>query len=101
MSTLSSSISEDGGTLEIEVGARFDFNLHLLFRAAQKSAPLAQRFVIDLSQTEYMDSSALGMLLVLHEAACHAGGNVTVRNCRPLVRQILHIANFQKLFAIE
>ena len=101
MSTISSSISEDGRTLEIEVGNRFDFNLHLLFRAAQESAPQASQFVVDLAQTEYMDSSALGMLLVLHEAAGKAGGKVTVRNCRPLVRQILQIANFQKLFKIE
>lgn len=99
--SLSSVVSEDGRTLRIEVGERFDFNLHTLFRAAQESAPRATAFVVDLGRTEYMDSSALGMLLVLHDWAQKSAGQVTVCNCRPLVRKILHIANFQKLFVIE
>lgn len=99
--SLSSSVSADGRTLQIEVGERFDFSLHTLFRAAQESAPRATEFVVDLRNTGYMDSSALGMLLVLHDWAKKTAGQVRVRNCRPLVLKILKIANFDKLFVID
>ncbi len=98
---LSSKVCDDGRTLLIEVGGRFDFALHTQFRAAQESAPSARDYIVDLGQTEYMDSSALGMLLVLHEHAGKAGGRIIVRNCKPMVRKIFEIANFHKLFTVE
>ncbi len=56
-------------------------------------------YVVDLRGTEYIDSAALGMLLVLRESA----GSATVRitNSRPAVRKILQIANFNTLFSID
>ena len=55
-------------------------------------------YVVDLSDTEYLDSSALGMLLLLRE---HAGGEsskIEISQASDEVRKILDVANFGKLF---
>ena len=54
-----------------------------------------------MTDADYMDSSALGMLLLLRE---HAGGDnakIEVVGCKPEIKKILAIANFQKLFDIK
>jgi len=88
--------------VSIRVGPRFDFNIHGPFRNAYRyRQPSGTRYVIDLFGTEYMDSSALGMLLLLRQ---HAGGDrasIRIVNVQPAVREILEIANFQRLFDIR
>ena len=102
--SLSTQISEDGRTVTISISGRFDFGIHREFRNAYEKAEITEanpKFVVDLGGTDYMDSSALGMLLLLRE---HAGGDksdVAIVNCRPVIKEILDIANFDKLFAIE
>ena len=57
--------------------------------------------MLDLRETNYMDSSALGMLLQLKE---HAGGSksaVQIRNAKPAIKEILSVANFQQLMTID
>ena len=92
--------SSFGSCLTIHVEGRFDFNCHQQFRRAYEgaAAPVTE-YVVDLRGTEYIDSAALGMLLVLRESA----GSATVRitNSRPAVRKILQIANFNTLFSID
>jgi anti-anti-sigma factor len=93
--------SPDGTQVTIAVNGRFDFTVHEQFRVAYERSPkVAARYVVDLSATEYVDSSALGMLLLLRE---HAGGHadrVSIKGARPEVRRVLTIANFHKLFAL-
>ncbi|MBK1727243.1 STAS domain-containing protein [Halorhodospira neutriphila] len=92
---------DDGQSLVLSVQGYFDFSLHKDFRQAYKGAEGVRRFVVDLRDTEYMDSSALGMLLLLREFAGDQGGEVILRHCSREVRKILEIANFQRLFQIE
>jgi anti-anti-sigma factor len=56
--------------------------------------------VLDLAGTEYMDSSALGMLLLLHDYAKDAS-SIEIINCSPDIKAIFAISNFQKLFKIR
>ena len=96
------SSSKDGGTVTIAVSDRFDFNVHREFREAYRSAEGGKvNYVVDLSGTEYMDSSALGMLLLLRE---HGGGDrstVAIVNPGENIRKILKISNFDRLFEIR
>lgn len=87
------------GVVTIYVDGRFDFNCHQQFRRAYEGFPGMREYVVDLSATEYLDSSALGMLLVLREQAGRA--KLRIVNCKPAVRRILDIANFKTLFALE
>ena len=60
-----------------------------------------EALVVDLKDTTYLDSSALGMLLLLRD---HAGGDesdVLVVHASSDVRKILAISNFEKLFDIS
>jgi anti-anti-sigma factor len=93
---------EDGGqTLVIAIKDNFDFNLHREFREAYRDRTDVSRFVVDLAGTEYIDSAALGMLLLLRESAHAHGAEVLIRNSAEGVQRILEIANFQKLFEIQ
>jgi anti-anti-sigma factor len=93
-------VSPDGQTLTISVKGRFDFAKHQEFRQSYESRDLAE-VVVDLKDATYLDSSALGMLLLLRD---HAGGDdsyVRVVNSSSDVKKILAISNFDKLFDIS
>jgi anti-anti-sigma factor len=102
MSTITTRVSQDGRQLTIAVAGRFDFSVHREFRNAYTGHDVPNvSYVVDLSRTEYMDSSALGMVLLLRE---YAGGNkarVELHNARPDVEKILRIANFDKLLTLK
>ncbi len=91
----------DGTEVTIKVSEKFDFSLHRTFREAYKDCnATGARFHVDLSEAEYMDSSALGMLLLLREHAESLGGDVDLRNPSASIRKVLTVANFDKLFTI-
>jgi anti-anti-sigma factor len=56
---------------------------------------------VDLAQVEYLDSSALGMLLMLRDKIKASNRRVSLINCRGPVKQVLEIANFSKLFEVS
>lgn len=100
--SLASSVraSAQGSSLVICVEGRFDFHCHKEFRkACEEVIGTFTECVVDLRGTEYLDSSALGMLLVLRESL--GGVKVRVTNCRPSILKILQIANFNSLFTLE
>ncbi|MCK6187508.1 MULTISPECIES: STAS domain-containing protein [unclassified Pseudomonas] len=100
--SVESEVSLDGKKLTIAIKGRFDFGSHQMFRDAyERFYKVPELYVIDLKETTYMDSSALGMLLLLRD---HAGGDesqVMVINTSSDVRKILAISNFDKLFDIN
>ena len=90
----------NGNELQIEIEGRFDFSAHQDFRAAYEGRRF-ERYEVDLRKTSYLDSSALGMLLLLRDHAGGETGHVRLVNCNADVRRILGIANFDQLFAIQ
>ncbi|HKS11847.1 MAG TPA: STAS domain-containing protein [Pseudomonas sp.] len=89
-------------SLTITIKGRFDFGKHQEFRQAyERQQPRPALVIIDLKEATYLDSSALGMLLLLRD---HIGGDraeVQVVNTSSDVRKILAISNFDKLFDIS
>jgi len=94
--------SADAKELTINIKGRFDFGSHQDFRDAYERVDGSpQAYKINLKETTYLDSSALGMLLLLRD---HAGGDtakVKLVNSSTDVKKILAISNFDKLFEIE
>ena len=93
-------VSQDGQKLTISVKGRFDFAKHQEFRESYEDKKLSA-VVVDLKEATYLDSSALGMLLLLRD---HAGGDnsdIRVVNSSSDVKKILAISNFDKLFDIS
>lgn len=80
---------------------RFDYDSRRDFDAGTQRAlnEASAQIVINLKEVEYMDSSALGMLLVLRDKAQQKGKSVVLSNCEGFVKKILEVANFHRLFA--
>lgn len=95
-------VNADGRAV-IRLRGRFDFNAHREFRDAVDAAlgeAGASEVAVDLGGVDYLDSSALGMLLMLRDKARGAAKTVSLTNCQGAVKQVLDIANFGKLFTI-
>ena len=95
------SVSNTENGLTVTIDGRFDFSSHKEFRDAYRNVDAGANYIIDMGKTDYMDSSALGMLLLLRE---HAGGdkaNIKITDCSPDIKKILTISNFQKLFDVQ
>ncbi|HEC16286.1 MAG TPA: anti-sigma factor antagonist [Sedimenticola sp.] len=99
---VTSNISADGKTITINIGERFDFSCHGEFRDAYSAVDPAQtKFIINFSRTDYLDSAALGMLLVLRERAGGDKADITLEGCNASVRQIMDVTRFERLFEIK
>lgn len=100
--TIVSSGSHGGKELTISVKGRFDFTVQQDFRKAYEDVDEDMNdYVVDLREATYLDSSALGMLLLLREHAGGETGHVRLVNCNPDVKKILEISNFGQLFPIQ
>lgn len=99
--SITSTVSEDGKKIIIAVAGKFDFQLYDEFRSSYVDTQGAGvQYEVDLSGTDYLDSSALGMLLLLREHAGGEGSRIDIKNSSPDVKKILDVANFGKLFDI-
>lgn len=95
---------ENMGRMVLNLSGRFDFHAHRDFRAAYEKAlenAGVKTLELDFSQVDYLDSSALGMLLLLREKCEGSGKQVVLAGLRGTVKQVLDIANFGKLFSIK
>lgn len=100
--SISSSVSADGSVLTINIAGRFDFSSHQDFRRSYESTERApEKYVVDMKETSYLDSSALGMLLLLRDYAGGDDSNISIVNCNDDVKKILSISNFEQLFTIQ
>ncbi|MGB9495440.1 MAG: STAS domain-containing protein [Azonexus sp.] len=97
-------VTKAGNVAILKLAGRFDFNSHREFRAAIESLEgdgNLRAVTIDFSGVEYLDSSALGMLLMLRDNMIAAKKEVTFSGVHGNVKQVLDIANFGKLFHID
>lgn len=100
--TVTRLISDNNKKLTITIQDKFDFSLYQSFRDSYSDfdSPNGQ-IVLDLHKTSYMDSSALGMILLLKEHADKLASKIVITGPNPAVLQILEIAQFQKMMTIE
>ncbi len=97
-----SHISDDGNQLTISIEGRFDFSAHQDFRSCYESLTVSPTvYKIDMGKASYLDSSALGMLLLLRDFAGGGASKIEIINCNSDVKKILAISNFEQLFTIQ
>ena len=94
-------ITAQDNVTRISISDRFDYSIHTEFRSAYKDTPKGTEFIIDLGKASYMDSSALGMLLLLRERIGEDGPTISIVGCTSEIRKILEISNFGTLFNIS
>ena len=88
----------------ISLRGRFDFSSRLDFKQGCTTAlekPAIRELVIDMRELEYLDSAALGMLLLLNDKGACDNKLITLRVRAGIVCEILRISKFDKLFKFE
>jgi len=99
---ITSNLSQDHKVLTIAIQGRFDFSAHQDFRRSYEEVDDSLEFYrVDMAETTYLDSSALGMLLLLRDYAGGDSAQIQIANCSPDVKKILMISNFEQLFDIQ
>ena len=92
------------GTATIRLSGRFGYGARREFCAAcdrSVADPGVGRLVLDFGAVECLDSSALGMLLLLKEGADAKSKSVAIARTRNAVRHWLEFAGFDRLFEIN
>ncbi|WP_407315862.1 STAS domain-containing protein [Pseudomonas sp. nanlin1] len=100
---VTSEIVKDEKKLRIAVSGRFDFGMHQAFRETYEKVSRSdfECVEVDLRDANYLDSSALGMLLLLRDYAGGDHAKIKIINICADVEKILAISNFDKLFELE
>ena len=94
----------DGKTGRLILVGQFDFTMHKDFRQATQTlldSQQGEEIVVDFDQVPFLDSSALGMLLLLKERASLQNKTLVLTHCHGNVQQVLEIACFNKMFTIQ
>lgn len=88
---------------EIVLAGRLTFADHAGFRdlIALLNEASVKRFVFDLNKVEFVDSAALGMLLLARDTAAGRSIQVVLRGAKDQVKRIMEVARFDTLFTLE
>jgi anti-anti-sigma factor len=90
------------GVLTIKVFGDFDLSVYDAFHSAYpKDLSAIQAAVVDLTEVTYIDSPALGMLLLLRQQLGQEKAKITLLNPNEHVRELLDIAQFGQLMTIK
>lgn len=91
-----------GNEFHIQVGGRMTHADHRGFRGvlAAINEAASKRIVFDLGKAEFMDSSALGMLLIVRDAAVQQSRVVVLKGAQGQVEKLIAIGKLHKYFEI-
>ncbi|RYY74091.1 MAG: anti-sigma factor antagonist [Gammaproteobacteria bacterium] len=89
----------------IKIPKRFDYSVSSDFNAAVTSA-LAnvgedKKVTLDCAEMEYLDSAGIGLIVMAHKRAVNSQCRIAIINTKPAAREILLLANLQKLIDIR
>lgn len=88
-------------TILIKIPERFDYSKNAEFKAAYNEQSTNNKFILDFSETKYIDSASLGMLLLLKEYVGGSPAKIDFIHCSPEIMKIFNICHFEKMFNIE
>jgi len=97
------SYDNSGSHATLRLNGSFDMESNAPFRSAYRQAlsdSALRSLTLEFSGVEYMDSSALGMLLLLKAEVEKQGATVILAGCKPFVLGVLTTANFHRMFKI-
>ncbi|MBF0260502.1 MAG: STAS domain-containing protein [Magnetococcales bacterium] len=93
-------VSKEGERIMVRLPKLFGFSVRSEFKQATGDNPPGTKYKLDFQEVERMDSSALGMLLLLRETSGGISSDIMIVNSRPEIRKLLQLANFHTLFNI-
>jgi len=92
-------VADLNDTVTIQISGRFDFRLIKDFQQLLSKSP--RTWVVDFTGVDYVDSSALGMLLLLRERVHGDAQRVLLRGLHGQPRDVLVMAKFDRMFKVE
>lgn len=99
--SISVTVQDSKGIVEIGVVGSFDFSLFNDFRLAYSDfIGQYEHFIVNMENVEYLDSAALGMLLSM-KSALGEGVEIEIINANDFIGNILMISRFDKRFTIK
>lgn len=88
-------------TVIVHMEGRFDFGARKIFKDAMDQAiKEGMPVVLDLGQVSFVDSSALGLLVICHQNLKNKKIPFSLVNPQTYVRQVLDLANVAKMIPI-
>ena len=94
-------ISPDQATVTIQIEGMFDLSVQSQFRSAYEESGASKKYILDMRDTEYMDSAAFGMLLVFRD---HIGGDdsqITIVNASEDIIKSFKMLHFDRMFHLQ
>ena len=93
----------NGDSLEVSLNGKFTFADNKTFNVFLDDITRGKhkRVVINLAGVDFIDSAALGILLLTRDRCDKASASLVVRNPRGQVKQMFDISRFSELFRIE
>ncbi len=93
-------VDGDGETI-IQLPETFDFNSREWFLDIIGAREKPRRFILDFSGVQFIDSSALGILLILNDRNGGDGQRIHLRNPQPHIRDLIRQMHFDRMFKLE
>ncbi|GJL50917.1 STAS domain-containing protein [Candidatus Nitrospira salsa] len=93
---------QEDSVVVLELEGRFDFGARKVFKDAverlQKEG--CSHIIINMEHVSFVDSSALGLLVIAHQNLKVKHAQLSLVNPQPYVRQVLDLANVPKMVQI-
>ncbi|MBF0163786.1 MAG: STAS domain-containing protein [Magnetococcales bacterium] len=93
-------ITESDNVILVSLPEEFSYRIYQEFRGVYLDRPVGVRYDIDFSQVVSMDSSALGMLLLMHEHCKSHRCRIRLLHCNSRVAGILSYSSVGSLFEL-
>lgn len=94
------SFNDDKTFINVKLPKSYDYStvndFYDIFRDHQNKLDTID---LDFANTDYTDSSALGMLLHIRDMFPQA--SIRIYNCKPCIYRLFYIAKFKEMFVIE
>ncbi len=94
-------VVSSGDSLELNLAGKFTFADNKVFNSILEEIQAYKKIIIDLANVEFIDSAALGILLLVRDKCDKTSTNLLLRNPKGQVKQMFDISRFSDLFTIE
>jgi anti-sigma B factor antagonist/stage II sporulation protein AA (anti-sigma F factor antagonist) len=92
---------QDGVLLIVRLAGRMDAVSAPELEEFMSGHDLSGRFVLDLSELEYVSSAGLRTLLMMGKQVKAASGALVLAGLNGIVREVFELSGFQKLFLVR
>lgn len=99
--TITTVYDQNSNLLTINLPKQFVFNSYKAFREAyETTAPDTKTVKLNFQHTEYLDSAALGMLMLLHDHCNNAKRTMELSNYSEYVKKLITTTQLDKYFTL-